>query len=125
MAEIPGGKSELEHKLVLAKRQLEKLSFEFHKLLNDKMLIENKTQAQLNMEADLGLRLIKAANDVDVLKYPEPEGTFSLLMLFAHVSLIMRDKNNKLEHTVSILQKEIEKLRNQIKDLSSAGQRSG
>lgn len=125
MAQIPNGKTETDQKLVLAKRQLEKLSIEFHKLLEDKMLIENKTQGQLSMETDLGFRLIQSANEVDVLKYPEPEGTFTLLMLLVHISLIMRDKNNKLDHRVSLLQSEIGKLQKQIKDMSSAGQRSG
>lgn len=125
MTQIPNGKTEIDQKLVLAKRQLEKLSIEFHKLLEDKMLIENKTQGQLNMETDLGFRLIQAANEVDVLKYPEPEGTFTLLMLLVHISLIMRDKNNKLDHKMTLLQAEINKLQKQIKDMSGAGQRSG
>lgn len=125
MTQIPNGRTEADQKLVLAKRQLEKLSIEFHKLLEDKTLIENKTQGQLNMETDLGLRLIQAANEVDVLKYPEPEGTFTLLILLVHISLIMRDKNNKLDHKVMLLQNEIAKFQKQIKDMSSAGQRNG
>lgn len=125
MTQIPNGKTEAEQKLVLAKRQLEKLSIEFHKLFEDKMLIENKTQGQLNMETDVGLRLIQAANEVDVLKYPEPEGTFTLFMLLVHISLIMRDKNNKLDYKVILLQAEINKLQKQIKDMSSVGQRNG
>ena len=125
MTQIPNGRTDADQKLVIAKRQLEKLSIEFHKLLEDKMLIENKTQGQLNMETDVGFRLIQAANEVDVLKYPEPEGTFTLLMLLVHISLIMRDKNNKLDHKVTLLHGEISKLQKQIKDMSSAGQRNG
>lgn len=125
MTQIPNGKTEAEQKLVLAKRQLEKLSIEFHKLLENKKLNENKTQNELNVEQDLCYRLIQAANELDVLKYPEPEGTFTMLMMFSLTTLIMRDKNNQLEHKISDLTKEIRKLEMKIKDMSSAGQRNG
>lgn len=125
MTQIPNGRSEIEQKLVLAKRQVEKLSIEFHKLIENKKLNENKTQNELNVEQDLCLRLVNAANELDVLKQPEPEGTFALLMMFTLTTLIMRDKNNGLEHQVSLLKSEIKKLEKSIKDMSSAGQRNG
>lgn len=125
MAQIPSGKTEEEQKLVLAKRQVEKLSLEFHKLLDNKKLTSNKTQGELKMETDVGYRLIQAANDLDVLKHPEPEGTFTLLMLFAHISIIMRDRNNELDHKISDLNKTIEKLKRSAEDRESAGQRNG
>lgn len=125
MTQIPNGKTEAEQKLVLAKRQLEKLSIEFHKLLADKTLIDNKTQNQLTTEQDLCYRLVQAANELDVLKYPEPEGTFTLLMMFTLTTLILRDKNNTLDHQVTLLKAEIKKLEQRIKDISVAGQRNG
>lgn len=125
MTQIPNGKTELEQKLVLAKRQVEKLTIEFHKLLENKKLNDNKTQNELNIETDLCYRLIQSANELDVLKYPEPEGTFTMLMMFALTTLILRDKNNKLEHQVSELKTEIKKLDLRIKDMSVAGQRNG
>jgi len=125
MTQIPNGKTEAEQKLVLAKRQVEKLSIEFHKLLENKKLNENKTQNELGMEQDLCFRLIQAANELDVLKYPEPEGTFTMLMMFSLTTLIMRDKNNQLEHQVSQLKAEMKKLEIRIKDMSLAGQRNG
>lgn len=125
MAQIPSGKTEAEQKLVLAKRQLEKMSIEFHKLLEDKKLIGNKTQGELRMETDVGYRLIQAANDLDVLKQPEPEGTFTLLTVLVHVSMIMRDKNNELDHRVTELDKMVRQLDKRLKDRDSAGQRNG
>lgn len=124
MTQIPNGRTEAEQKIVIAKRQLEKITIEFHKLLEDKMLTQNKTQGQMSVEADLGLRLIQAANELDVLKYPEPEGTFTLFMLLVHITFIMRDNNNQLDYKVKLLQQEINKLKTQITDLSRVGQRN-
>lgn len=125
MTQIPSGKTEAEQKIVLAKRNLEKLSIEFHKLLDDKKLMQNKTNGEKSMEADLALRLIQAANDLDVAKYPELEGIYSLIMLLTHIGLIMRDRYNQIEYGNENLLREINKLKKQIADLSSAGQRSG
>lgn len=111
MTQIPNGRTDVDQQIVMAKRQLEKLAIEYHKLLEDKKLLENKTQGELSMETDVALRLIQAANAVDVIKQPEPEGTFTLLMLFVHLGLIMRDKHNRLEYKMSLLQDEIEKLK--------------
>ena len=125
MTQIPSGKTEAEQKIVLAKRNLEKLSIEFHKLLDDKKLMQNKTNGEKSMEADLALRLIQAANDLDVANYPELEGIYSLIMLLTHIGLIMRDRYNQIEYGNESLLREINKLKKQIADLSSAGQRSG
>lgn len=125
MTQIPNGRTELEQKLVLAKRQLEKLIIEFHRLLEDKKLTNNKSKGELSMEQDLSYRLVQAANELDVLKYPEPEGTFTMLMMFVLTTLITRDKNNELDYQISQLKSEIKKLEQRIKDMSSAGQRNG
>src|SRR6266516_4361119 len=102
MTQIPNGKTEEEQKLVLAKRQLEKLFHQFHKILEDKILLSNKTQAQLKVETDLVLRLLPAANEVDVLNVLNgPEGTFGLFALLIRVGLFMRDNNNKVEYEVN------------------------
>jgi hypothetical protein len=126
MTQIPNGRTEEEQKLVLAKRQLEKLIYQFHDILADKTLINNKTQAQLKLEGDVALRLLPAANEVDVLNILNgPEGTFGLFALLLRIGLTMRDGNNRLEYEIRDLHRKFEKLEKQIMDMSSAGQRNG
>lgn len=126
MAQIPNGRTEDEQKLVLAKRQFEKLMHQFHQFLEDKILPENKTQGQLRVETDFLLRLLNAANQLDVLNVLNgPEGTFGLITLLIRVGFFMRDQHNTMDHQVKLLKNEIEGLRRQITDLSRAGQRNG
>lgn len=123
MTQIPDGSSELDRNIVIAKRQMEKMMIEFHKYLEEKMLPENKTQGQFNQETDFLLRLFDAANKLDIVN--PPEGTFGLITLMVRIGFVMRDKYNKLEYDNKMLHQEINKLRKQITDMSSAGQRNG
>ncbi len=123
MTQIPDGRGELDAKLVQAKRQFEKLMLQYHQYIEDKVLPANKTQGQLNVESDYVLRLLKAANDLDVLKYPEPEGTFGLITLLIRTGFVMRDNQNLLEYKCKTLDQEISRLKKQITDLSRVGQR--
>lgn len=123
MAQIPDGKLEADKKLVQAKRQFEKLMFDFHKFLEDQILPENKTQVQLKTETDFVLRLLMSANDLDILN--PGEGTFGMITLLIREGFLMRDNNNKLNYKHKQLQSEINKLKQQIMDMSSAGQRNG
>lgn len=125
MAQIPDGQNEIDKKIVHAKRQLEKLMIQFNQFLQDKFLPENKSQGQLAAETDFVMRLLVAANELDVLKHPEPEGTFGLITLLIREGFIMRDNNNRLEHKLKLLQGEVNKLKSQITDISRAGQRNG
>lgn len=124
MTQIPDGKTDLDVKLVQAKRQFEKLMLQYHQFLEDKILPENKSQGQLNAESDYVLRLLKAANDVDVLKYPEPEGTFGLITLLIRTGFFMRDSVNHLDYKCKLLEQKNAKLEKQITDLSRVGQRN-
>jgi hypothetical protein len=124
MTQIPDGRTELDAKLVHAKRQFEKLMLEYHKFLEDKILHENKSRGQLNAESDFVLRLLKAANDVDVLKYPEPEGTFGLITLLIRTGFFIRDSNNMLEYKNKLLEQKIARFEKQITDLSRVGPRN-
>lgn len=123
MTQIPDGTNELDRQIVIAKRQMEKMMLEFHKYLEDKKLPDNKTQGELNQETDFLLRLFDAANKLDIVN--GPEGTFGLLTLMVRIGFVMRDKHNRLEYENSQLLKELNKLKKQIADLSSAGQRNG
>jgi len=123
MTQIPDGSNELDRNIVHAKRQMEKMMIEFHKYLEDKMLPENKTQGQFNQETDFLLRLFKAANELDMVN--APEGTFGLITLMVRIGFVMRDKHNKIEYENKLLLQEINKLKKQITDMSSAGQRNG
>lgn len=122
MPQIPDGQNEADKKIVQAKRQLEKLMLQFHQFLQDKILTENKSQGQQSVEADFFMRLLMAANELDVI-HP-PEGTYGLITLLIRQGFVMRDNNNQLEYKVKILQQSIDKLKNQITDLSRVRQRS-
>ncbi len=124
MTQIPDGRNEQDVKLVQSKRRLEKLMLQFHQVLEDKMLPENKTQAQLSAESDFVHRLLDAANEVDILNYPNPEGTFGLIILLIREGFVMRDNNNRQEYALKVLQTDLNKLKTQITDLSRVGQRS-
>lgn len=115
MTQIPDGRNQIDKNLVLAKRQLEKLMIQFHKFLEDKILPENKSQGQLTAETDFVMRLLMAANELDVLN--PPEGTFGLITLMIREGFVMRDNNNKLEYKLKLMQQEMNKLKTQIADL--------
>lgn len=123
MTQIPDGSNELDRTIVLAKRQMEKMMIEFHRYLEDKMLPENKTQGQLHQETDFLLRLFAAAAELD--RVNNPEGTFGMITLMVRIGFVMRDRHNKLEYNNKALRQDIEKLKKQISDMSSAGQRNG
>jgi hypothetical protein len=65
MTQIPDGRIEADKKLVQAKRQFEKLMIQFNQLLQDKILPENKSNGQLNVETDFVMRLLMAGNELD------------------------------------------------------------
>ena len=123
MTQIPDGANEADRKIVQAKRQMEKLMIEFHKYLEDKVLPQNKSQGQLKQETDFLLRLFTAANELDMVN--PPEGTFGLITLMIRIGFFMRDNNNQLSYVNETLKQEINKLKRQISDMSSAGQRNG
>jgi hypothetical protein len=124
MTQIPDGKGEQDAKLVLAKRQLEKLMLQFHGFLEDKMLPENKSQGQQRAESDFVLRLLQAANEVDTLNYPNLEGTFGLIILMFREGFVMRDNNNRLEYKHKLLEAQVNKLEKQLSDLSRVANRN-
>ena len=116
MTQIPNGRTEVEQNLVQAKRHFEKLLLQFHQFLEDKTLPENKSKGQLDAQTDFVLRLLVAANDLDVLN--APEGTMGLITLMIREGFVMRDNNNRLEHKIKLLQQDINKFKAQITDLS-------
>lgn len=116
MTQIPDGRTEIDKAIVQAKRQFEKLMIQFHTFLEDKMLPENKSQGQLNAETDFVLRLLMAANELDVVN--PPEGTMGLITLMIREGFVMRDNNNKLDYKLKLLQQEINKLKTQLTDIS-------
>jgi hypothetical protein len=119
--QIPEGRHPVDKVLVQAKKQHEKLMFQFNELLRDKMLHENKTQGQLGMEGDIVLRLLKSASELDSLMPPEePEGTFGLIALLIRIGFVTRDTNNRMEYNLKLLHAEINKLKTQIADISRA-----
>ena len=120
--QIPDGKNEIDKTIVQAKRQLEKLALQFNQFLQDKTLPENKSQGKLAEESDYVMRLLIAANELDVVN--PPEGMFALITLLIREGFIMRDNNNKLDYKISLLQKEISKLKTQITDLSRVSARN-
>jgi hypothetical protein len=122
MAQIPDGKTPADKDLVQAKRLFEKLMIQFHQFLESKTLPENKSQGESNAETDFVMRLLVAANELDVLN--APEGTLGLITLLMREGFVMRDNNNRLEYKLKLLQQEINKLKTQITDLSRVGQRS-
>jgi len=123
MTQILDGSNELDRKIVQAKRQMEKMMIEFHKYLEDKMLPENKSQGQLKQETDFLLRLFDAALKLDEVN--PPEGTFGMITLMVRIGFVMRDNLNRQDYENKQLKQEINKLKRQITDMSSAGQRNG
>lgn len=117
--EIPNGMTENDVKLVLAKRQFEKLMIQFNELLQDKMLPENKTAVQNGIETDFVHRLVVSANELDVLN--PYEGTYGILILLLREGFVMRDNNNRLQYKLQELFKEINKLKIQKADQARAG----
>lgn len=122
MTQIPNGRTEAEQALVQAKRQFEKLLLQFHQFLEDKTLPENKSKGQQDAQTDFVMRLLVAANELDVLN--APEGTMGLITLMIREGFVMRDNNNRLDYKIKLLQQEITKLKTQITDLSKVGTRS-
>jgi hypothetical protein len=117
--QIPDGQNELDKKIVQAKRQFEKLMIQFNQMLQDKILPENKSQGQLNVETDFVMRLLVSANELDVLH--SPEGTYGLITLLLREGFIMRDNNNRLDYNIQELKKEVARLKQQLSDKNRGG----
>lgn len=117
--QIPDGQNEIDKKIVIAKRQLEKLMIQFNQFLQEKTLPENKSQGQLSAETDFVMRLLMAANELDVIH--QPEGTYGLMTLLIREGFIMRDNNNRLEYKIERLQKELDRMKTQLTDRNRVG----
>lgn len=111
-ANIPPTSSQIEQRVVRARKKLEQCFKDFHKLMLNKVLDENKTAAVKNTErkiVDDLLHSVVALEQANV-----GQGLLSLLTISVREHLAMRDRTNELEYE---LYKTKRDLRNLQRDL--------
>jgi hypothetical protein len=100
---------DVEQKYLRAKQNLEVAFKDFHRILNEKVLEANKTDAERNVEKDVVDKLYKAAVALDNINVGE--GMMSLSIIVIREMLKVRDRVNNLEYKL------LSKLRDVTKDL--------
>jgi hypothetical protein len=85
------------------------LAVKFNKTLADKTLPQNKNLFQTELESELLRDMVRLAQEInqDILER-DGEGSLSWITLLLKTCFNQRDKINKLEYTVSQLEKKLE-----------------
>lgn len=110
MVDKSGG--DIEQKYARAKQELDQAFKDFHSILKDKVLEQNKSVAKKNTEKDVVDKLYKAAVNVENLN--SGEGVMSLCIIVIRELLKDRDRTNELEYQICSLRKDLAKIKNDL-----------
>jgi len=93
------------------KLRASELAMQFNKAMTDKTLQQNKNMFQTEIELDLLRNMIKLAQEVNNdPNENEGEGSLSWITVLLKTCFNQRDRINRLEHALSIIEKHFEPL---------------
>lgn len=98
------------------KRKAAELAMQFHKMMSDKTLPQNKNSFQKDIEIETLKEMINFADAVnnDLNTDKDGEGSISMIALLLKHALGQRDKINTLEYTLSQLENKLSKNLNDL-----------
>lgn len=99
---------EIVERIKKAKEALLLAMRNFNSLLNDTKLLENKSENDKGVEANVINELIRASQEVEFLQ--PGEGVMSLCIFATRLSLSLRNSHNKIAHKNYLLEKRIENI---------------
>ena len=84
---------------------------QFKKVMADKTLPANKTLFQKEMEIELLKNMVALGQEMNAdINEPDSDGSMSLIIMLFTNALSQRDKINRLEYAVSLLEKKFDSL---------------
>ncbi|MCZ2224478.1 MAG: hypothetical protein LC122_12715 [Chitinophagales bacterium] len=90
----------------LYKKEASLLSLKYKKMLEDKTLVQNKNQLNLEIESDVLRQLVDLGTRINNdQNEQEGMGSMTLIILLLKCNLLLRDKINDLEYKLSLIQK--------------------
>lgn len=102
----------LEERMRNARTNFEKAFKEFHKLLGDKVLVENKSEAARRVEKHTVDEVVKACVNLDQLNVGE--GVMALAVVALREHLKVRDRINELEYQLELSKREVKNLKKEL-----------
>ena len=109
MQKPPITAEDMRRTLDKARKALESSFKDYHLLLSDKYVSENKSGARAKNEKHIVDKLAKAASDLEWAKIGE--GTMAIAIIALREHLMVRDRVNDLEYKIVSMEKEMRKLR--------------
>lgn len=90
----------------LYKNKTADLAVQFFKAMADKTLRQNKNMFQIDMENELLKNMVALAQEINLdSEEPESDGSLSLITILMKTCFNQRDKINRLEYAISLLDK--------------------
>jgi hypothetical protein len=90
------------------KNRFRELSVKMKAIMEDTVLVENKSIISKDLEKETATKLIMLANEMDEDEsQPNVEGTRGIVMLLIRCMMIQRDSINSLAHKVFTLEQQI------------------
>lgn len=102
----------IEERIKQARQNLEKCFKEYHRLLNDKVLDSNKSEAQKNVEKKIVDDLHRACLALESLNVGE--GLLSMAVIAIREHLKIRDRVNELEYELFKTKRDIAALMKEL-----------
>lgn len=102
----------IEERLKVARTNFEKAFKEFHELLRNKVLKDNKSIAAKKQEKYVVDQVVKACVNLDNLNVGEGVMALSVVALREHLQI--RDKCNSLEYELELAKREIRNLKKEL-----------